>query len=124
MPKKELMSWNPGQKRWEKMSKGRRVFVTVTDLGFTRDQPGVREASYTKANEWWTNKLAEINQEQQPHAAVLDQLTAKLDYTKRHGHTEEAEALAERIDQIKEIPADDEAAVKVLANESKEAAMV
>ncbi len=78
MARKFLMSWE-GEPyfRWVKMHKGVRYRIGCKDLGaavFTRD------GSYQLANEWWRQKLAEIDA---PRRKLLDRLEAKAEEVAR-----------------------------------------
>lgn len=57
MPRKYEMSWNRGQKRWEKMYRGHRLFVTTSSLSC----PPTEEASRQAANDWFILKRSEID---------------------------------------------------------------
>ncbi|MFO0847719.1 MAG: site-specific integrase [Gemmataceae bacterium] len=112
MPAKPLMSWSKAQKRWEKMYKGQRFWVTCGELGLPADQHS-KEASYLHANAWWTAKLATVQAQQaalHPHAEELKKLASRLDFAKRHGITDEAEVIEAEILRVRELPpaSDDE----------------
>jgi hypothetical protein len=55
----ELMSWIPKEKRWQKKYRGRRYAVSPRQLL----TDATKEASRTRANEWWTLKQAEIDKQ-------------------------------------------------------------
>lgn len=59
MPRACYMSWNGRDNRWEKMFKGKRYSVSVSDLHGAFPS---KEGSLKQANEWWKNKLAELVQ--------------------------------------------------------------
>jgi integrase len=56
MPKKSLMSWNVNLKRWEKMFKGKRLYVVPKTLNC----PATREESVDAANEWFIGQRSII----------------------------------------------------------------
>lgn len=56
MPRVVLMTWVRSQKRWTKMFRGVRYYVSPKQLG-TAD---ARADSLQAANEWWRRKQAEI----------------------------------------------------------------
>jgi hypothetical protein len=57
VPFKELMSWEPGKKRWAKMYRRQRYFVVASALGPVH----TRDATRAAANTWWEKKRAEID---------------------------------------------------------------
>jgi integrase len=50
------MTWDATPRQWTKMYRSRRYKVSCRQLG----TPETKEASYQAANDWWRNKLAEI----------------------------------------------------------------
>jgi integrase len=58
MPVPELMTWVPAQRRWTKMYRGRRHYISVRQLGIV---PETKEASLAAANQWWRDKQAELD---------------------------------------------------------------
>jgi integrase len=56
MPVPELMTWVPAQRRWTKMYRGRRYYVSARQLGTDE----TKEASLAAANQWWRDKQAEL----------------------------------------------------------------
>jgi integrase len=57
MPSRDLMTWISGQKRWTKMYRGQRFYISARQLGC----PETKEGSLLAANEWWRNKQAELD---------------------------------------------------------------
>lgn len=57
MPVPELMTWVPSQRRWTKMYKGRRYYISPRQLN-TAD---TKEASLTAANQWWRDRQSELD---------------------------------------------------------------
>ena len=60
MPRKFLMGFESGPKRWRKMYKGERYEVYCSGLNLPEDQ-WTELGSYQAANDWWTAKRAEID---------------------------------------------------------------
>src|SRR5262249_3965070 len=56
MPKEE-MNWIPSQRRWSRMHKGKRYYISPRQLGC----PETKEDSIHAANRWWRKKVAEID---------------------------------------------------------------
>src|SRR5262245_43686623 len=56
MPKKFLMTWKPGDRRWRKMHRGVVYTVSCRQLRVAE----TKEASWRAANAWWQAKLAEV----------------------------------------------------------------
>ena len=57
MPRLVLMTWVGSQKRWTKMYRGVRYYVSPKQLG----TPETRAGSMAAANEWWRQKQEEID---------------------------------------------------------------
>jgi integrase len=115
MPVRELMTWIAGQKRWTKMYRGRRYYVSARQLGC----PETKEGSIQAANQFWRDKQAEIDfavrenarkpQAREDIVAALlggkawDSVKAIVDAANRHLEqlplSLEAETLAERIEE-------------------------
>ena len=57
MPRLVLMTWVASQRRWTKMFKGLRYYISPKELG----TPPTQADSLDAANEWWRNKQAEID---------------------------------------------------------------
>ena len=57
MPALYLMSWEPKQRLWRKMYKGKRYVISCQQLGVRETKDG----SYQAANAWWPAKRAEID---------------------------------------------------------------
>jgi integrase len=57
MPRLVHMTWIPSQRRWTKMYRGTRYYVSSRDLGTGPTQA----QSMVAANEWWEKKRAEID---------------------------------------------------------------
>jgi integrase len=57
MPVPELMTWIPAQRRWTRMYRGRRYYVSARQLGTVE----TKESSLQAANQWWRDKQAEID---------------------------------------------------------------
>ena len=57
MPIPELMTWVPTQRRWTKMYRGRRFYVSARQLGAAE----TKEDSLHAANQWWRDKQAELD---------------------------------------------------------------
>jgi integrase len=71
------MTWIKSQRRWTKMYRGVRYYVSPKELGC----PATEADSLLYANEWWRRRQAEIDQASRPsqpgsEAAVLSLLTA------------------------------------------------
>jgi integrase len=60
MPRKFLMGFESGPKRWRKMYKGERYEVYCSGLNLPEDQ-WTELGSYQAANDWWTARRAEID---------------------------------------------------------------
>jgi integrase len=60
MPRKFLMGFESGPKRWRKMYKGERYEVYCSGLNLSEDQC-TELGSYQAANDWWNAKRAEID---------------------------------------------------------------
>ena len=73
MPRLVLMTWVRSQKRWTKMYRGVRYYVSPKQLG----TPETRAGSMDAANEWWRRKQEEIDQ-----AAPFVQARADLEAIK------------------------------------------
>jgi hypothetical protein len=58
MPVPELMTWVAAQRRWTKMYRGRRYYISARQLGIV---PQTKDASLHAANQWWRNKQAELD---------------------------------------------------------------
>ena len=56
MPVSFDLTWDATNKRWRIMHKGQRYVVSCRQLG----APPTKEASYRAANDWWRQKLADI----------------------------------------------------------------
>jgi hypothetical protein len=70
MPRLVSMTWIKSQRRWTKMYRGQRVYVSPKELGCLPTQ----EASVQAANAWWARKQAELDAAHRPDP----QLTARL----------------------------------------------
>ncbi len=57
MPTPELMTWVPSRRRWTRMHKGKRFWVSCKALGV----PETKEDSLHAANQWWRDKQAELD---------------------------------------------------------------
>ncbi len=57
MPRRELMHWEPGLKRWTKAYKGHRLMVVPKTLGCNP----TKEESLEAANRWFVDRRAEID---------------------------------------------------------------
>lgn len=57
MPTPELMTWVPSRRRWTRMHRGKRFWVSCKALGV----PETKEASLQAANAWWRAKQAELD---------------------------------------------------------------
>lgn len=57
MPVPELMTWVPSRKRWTRMHRGKRFWVSCRQLG----TPETKSDSLHAANDWWKAKQAEID---------------------------------------------------------------
>jgi hypothetical protein len=53
----ELMTWSKTDKRWHKGYRGKRYAVSPKQLGTET----TKEASRSRANDWWTKKQKEID---------------------------------------------------------------
>jgi hypothetical protein len=53
---RELMTWNAKQKRWFKKHKKKQFAISCKELGTAP----TKEASRRAANQWWENKLTEL----------------------------------------------------------------
>lgn len=62
MPVPELMTWVPSRKRWTRMHRGKRFWVSCKALGV----PETKAESVQAANAWWTAKQAEIDSAHTP----------------------------------------------------------
>jgi integrase len=67
MPTPELMTWVPSRRRWTRMHKGKRHWISCKALGV----PETKEASLQAANAWWRAKQAEIDAASQPKLRPL-----------------------------------------------------
>ena len=56
MPRQVSMTWIPGQKRWTRMYRGKRYYVSARELNC----PPTLADSLAAANDWWQKKLVEI----------------------------------------------------------------
>lgn len=102
MPPRYLMSWNKSQRRWEKMHRKVRYWVTCADLGLPSHHWN-KEDSGPLSNAWWERKLAALNAEQlklHPHATRLGELEVRLAYCTRQGLHEEAARLKGEIETL------------------------
>ena len=76
MPASYEMSWIAKLRRWSKMYRGKRYIVSCRQLG----TPETKEGSYKAANDWWRQKLAEI--EGNPLQARVEPLLRTLEEQK------------------------------------------
>lgn len=58
MPIPESMNWIPSQRRWSRMYKGQRYYVSARQLGCAAE---TKEASVQAANTWWKQTRAAID---------------------------------------------------------------
>lgn len=105
MPAKYLMSWDGKQRRWVKMFRGMKYRVFCSELPIGSEHHN-KEGSYQTANQWWSNKLAEmtadrlaIETEDYPQ---LPQLQQRADYARRHGLDDEADTIDAEILSIRD----------------------
>ena len=83
MPRSYMMSWEGSPNyRWSKMYRGLRYRITCDELRV----PRTKEESYQAANEWWRNKLAELQVEKidEDRFETLSQLDRKLTFALTH----------------------------------------
>ena len=73
MPASYDLTWDATNKRWRIMHKGQRYVVSCRQLGM----PPTKEGSYQAANDWWRQKLAEI--EDMSHDANSIRIRPDLD---------------------------------------------
>jgi integrase len=74
MPIPELMTWVPSRRRWTRMHKGQRFWISCKALGV----PATKEASIHAANAWWTAKQAELDAAEQCPVHPKEELVAAL----------------------------------------------
>jgi hypothetical protein len=67
MPIPELMTWVPSRRRWTRMYKGKRYWISCKALGV----PETKEASIQAANAWWKAKQAEVDSADQSRVRQL-----------------------------------------------------
>ncbi len=88
-----LMSWNKSRNRWQKMDDGQMHYFYPDRHGL----PATKEGSWQAANQFWRDKLAELNYNrkashpQREYLAVLERREA---WSRAHGDTVEADRLA------------------------------
>jgi integrase len=107
MPRQYLMSWIPKQRRWMKMHRGKRYAVSCRQL----NTPSTKEDSWRAANEWWKNKLGEIevaSYEPHPFQTTLDLLGKKREWALRHGQPDLANQLSLQIEGTQKLSEADE----------------
>lgn len=109
MARQHLMTWYPGTHRWMKMYQGKRYAVSCKQLKV----PPTKEASWKAANEWWKQKLAEIESapESHPHEVFLEMLAMRRDWAARHGQMDLANDLSQQIEEAKGLTEGDEGPV-------------
>jgi hypothetical protein len=92
MPASFDLTWDGTNKRWRIMHKGQRFVVSCRQLG----APPTKEASYVAANEWWRQKLAEI--ESDPHRLdrIRQDLGSQAGWMERIGETTKKMVEAQR----------------------------
>lgn len=73
MPRLVLMTWIRSQKRWTRMYRGVRYYVSPRQLG----TPETRAGSMAAANEWWRRKQEEI---QAPFVQTREDLESIRDH--------------------------------------------
>ena len=56
MPRQVSMTWIPSQRRWTRMYRGERYYVSARELKC----PPTQADSLAAANDWWKKKLVEI----------------------------------------------------------------
>ena len=103
MPRSQLMSWEPKPRRWKKIYKGKAYTISCTQLGVDE----TKEASYKAANEWWTKKRVELDQDLPPredYGGALDMLELRRDWCRKNGREDEASAWQARIDELSKQP--------------------
>jgi integrase len=62
MPNPEFMTWEPKTRRWTRMHKGKRFWVSCRQLGTAE----TKADSLRAANAWWTAKQAELDTADKP----------------------------------------------------------
>jgi integrase len=74
MPIPELMTWVPSRRRWTRMHKGKRYWISCKALGV----PATKEASIHAANAWWTTKQAQLDATEESPVHPKEELVAAL----------------------------------------------
>ena len=83
MPASYDLSWDGKSRRWWKQYKGKRYVVSCRQLGV----PENKEASYQAANNWWRNKLAEIEADPRRIDQIRQDLGSQAGWMERIGET-------------------------------------
>ncbi|MBY0588852.1 site-specific integrase [bacterium] len=107
MSRTYLMSWISSKARWSKMHRGERFIVSCRQL----ETEPTKEASWKAANEWWTNKLVEIEARPpapHPHQETLDLLMKRKTWAVTHGQLDEANLIAEQIAKVQKLEETDD----------------
>jgi hypothetical protein len=105
MPRTYLMNFDAGGKRWRKTYRGVKYEVYLRDLPIDPAQ-WTEMGSYQAANDWWRQKLAEI-QKAHPHARVAELVHPRIAYAERRGMTDEATANRELLAEVLAVPSAD-----------------
>jgi len=89
------MSWEPKQRLWRKLHRGKRYTLSCKQLSgwYGKPVPETKDGSYLVANLWWESKRAEVDGQVHPHAEYLDDLSRRRDWARSHGDGVNAEFL-------------------------------
>jgi integrase len=92
MPASFDLTWDGTNKRWRIMHKGQRYVVSCRQLG----TPPTKEASYVAANEWWKQKLAEIESDPRRLDRIRQDLDSQTGWMERIGDVTQKMVEAQR----------------------------
>ena len=108
--KRELMGWVRSKKKWQKRYRGKLYFRSPRQLG----TEATKEASRTAANDWWTSKQAEIDEElgrakrhplkvAKHYEEAINHHSLYARWHRRYGHLEEATKSEQQIELLQSL---------------------
>jgi hypothetical protein len=108
MPAVYHLTWDGSNKRWRIMHKGQRYVISCRQLG----TPPTKEQSYRAANEWWRQKLTQLDVDSSRKKTLIAQLDSQSEFVERLiNHTDRLGAVAEKALTVKTM---DEVSVDML----------